>query len=368
MRLFGSEKIAYLMEKMGVQDGEMIESNMVTKSIERAQKKVEENHFGVRKRLIEYDDVMNNQREVVYRRRRQTLRGERMGVNLMDMIYGVAQRIVGETKGMLPYKDFKNEVVRLLSFDTQISESDYNSLKDNDLIEKLFGEAMATFKRRTDSIAEHTYPVLNTIYGQHPEGGMVGVPITDGRFVYSISVDLKEAVETKCKNVVKEFERRTLLHAIDSRWKEHLREMDDLKNSVQNAHYEQKDPLVIYKIESYNLFAAMLDDMNQEAVNVLMRGQILMKQEDDAETQARIAEEAARRQALAEAKEEEARQKAMQLSRSEDLEAAPEEQSPLQQISGQKQMPADAGVKVGRNDPCPCGSGKKYKQCCGKDL
>ena len=368
MRLFGSEKIAYLMEKMGVKDGEMIESNMVTKSIERAQKKVEENHFGVRKRLIEYDDVMNNQREVVYRRRRQTLRGERMGVNLMDMIYGVAQRIVGETKGMLGYSDFKNEVVRLLSFDTTIPENEYNSLKDVDLVQKLFEEAMATFKRRTEMIADQAYPVLKNIFDQHPEGGMVGVPITDGHFVYSIAVDLKEAVDCHCKNVVKEFERRTLLHAIDSKWKDHLREMDDLKNSVQNAHYEQKDPLVIYKIESYNMFAAMLDDMNQEAVNVLMRGQILMRQEDDAETQARIAEEAARRQALAEAKEAEERMKAMQMNRSEDLEEAPEEQSPLQQISQQKQMPANAGVKVGRNDPCPCGSGKKYKQCCGKNI
>ena len=368
MRLFGSEKIAYLMEKMGVKDGEMIESNMVTKSIERAQKKVEENHFGVRKRLIEYDDVMNNQREVVYRRRRQTLRGERMGVNLMDMIYGVAQRIVGETKGMLGYSDFKNEVVRLLSFDTTIPETEYNSLKDVDLVQKLFEEAMATFKRRTEMIADQAYPVLKNIFDQHPEGGMVGVPITDGHFVYSIAVDLKEAVDCHCKNVVKEFERRTLLHAIDSKWKDHLREMDDLKNSVQNAHYEQKDPLVIYKIESYNMFAAMLDDMNQEAVNVLMRGQILMRQEDDAETQARIAEEAARRQALAEAKEAEERMKAMQMNRSEDLEEAPEEQSPLQLASQQKQMPANAGVKVGRNDPCPCGSGKKYKQCCGKNI
>lgn len=368
MRLFGSEKIAYLMEKMGVKDGEMIESNMVTKSIERAQKKVEENHFGVRKRLIEYDDVMNNQREVVYRRRRQTLRGERMGVNLMDMIYGVAQRIVGETKGMLSYSDFKNEVVRLLSFETAISENDYNSLKDVDLVQRLFEEAMATFKRRTEMIADQAFPVLNNIYAQHPEGGLVGVPITDGHFVYSITVDLKEAVDSHCKNVVKEFERRTLLHAIDSKWKDHLREMDDLKNSVQNAHYEQKDPLVIYKIESYNMFAAMLDDMNQEAVNVLMRGQILMRQEDDAETQARIAEEAARRQALAEAKEAEERMKAMQMNRSEDLEDAPEEQSPLQQVSQPKQMPANAGVKIGRNDPCPCGSGKKYKQCCGRNI
>ena len=368
MRLFGSEKIAYLMEKMGVKDGEMIESNMVTKSIERAQKKVEENHFGVRKRLIEYDDVMNNQREVVYRRRRQTLRGERMGVNLMDMIYGVAQRIVGETKGMLSYSDFKNEVVRLLSFETAIPENDYNSLKDVDLVQRLFEEAMSTFKRRTEMIADQAFPVLNNIYAQHPEGGMVGVPITDGHFVYSIAVDLKEAVDTHCKNVVKEFERRTLLHAIDSKWKDHLREMDDLKNSVQNAHYEQKDPLVIYKIESYNMFAAMLDDMNQEAVNVLMRGQILMRQEDDAETQARIAEEAARRQALAEAKEAEERMKAMQMNRSEDLEEAPEEQSPLQQVSQPKQMPANAGVKIGRNDPCPCGSGKKYKQCCGRNI
>ena len=368
MRLFGSEKIAGVVDRLGMQDNEALEAPMLNSSIERAQKKVEENHFGVRKRLIEYDDVMNNQREVVYRRRRQTLRGERMGVNLMDMIYGVAQRIVGETKGMLSYSDFKNEVVRLLSFETAIPENDYNSLKDVDLVQRLFEEAMATFKRRTEMIADQAFPVLNNIYAQHPEGGLVGVPITDGHFVYSITVDLKEAVDTHCKNVVKEFERRTLLHAIDSKWKDHLREMDDLKNSVQNAHYEQKDPLVIYKIESYNMFAAMLDDMNQEAVNVLMRGQILMRQEDDAETQARIAEEAARRQALAEAKEAEERMKAMQMNRSEDLEEAPEEQSPLQQVSQPKQMPANAGVKIGRNDPCPCGSGKKYKQCCGRNI
>ncbi len=362
MRLFGSEKLSVWLQKLGLKDGEMIENSMVTKSIERAQKKVEENHFGVRKHLIAYDDVMNNQREVVYRQRRETLKSERMGVNIMNMIADVASALVDNGRLTGDYENFKDEVLRLLAYTTEITEEEFSTLKDNEIKVKLFNEAMSTFKTRTELIASHAMNVMRMLNERYPNGGYVGVPIADGRFVYNITADIKTSLDCECKNIVKEFEKRILLHTIDTKWKEHLREMDDLKESVRNVHYEQKDPLVIYKIESFKLFDQLLNEISQESVNILMRGQIpMMQQADDAEAEALRAKEAARRQQLEEANRQLAQQQLMQANRGNEEEAIENEEAP-------KQMPAKAEDKVGRNDPCPCGSGKKYKQCCGKNI
>ena len=281
MRLFGSEKISGIMDRLGFVEGEVIEHSMISKSIERAQKKVEENHFGVRKRLLEYDDVMNAQREVVYRKRRQTLMGERLGVNIMNMIYDTAQMIVDKSKPIYAYDLFEEETMVLFAIDSPISEDEFKDMKSDEIVESLFRAAMESFKHKMDRIAEIANPVIKQVYeNQGEQYQNILIPIVDGKRQYNIPVNLKKAYETEGKEIVKVFEKMILLHVIDENWKEHLRQMDELRDSVQNASYEQKDPLLIYKLESFGLFKNMVEETNREAISILMRGQIPVQQRD----------------------------------------------------------------------------------------
>ncbi|MCB9017842.1 MAG: preprotein translocase subunit SecA [Paludibacteraceae bacterium] len=344
MRLFGSEKITKVMDRLGFKEGEVIEHGMISKSIERAQKKVEENHFGVRKRLLEYDDVMNAQREVIYKKRRETLMGERMGVNIMNMMYDSIVSIVDTAKNETGYASFEEELMRVASIDSPVSEAEFASMKEDAIVDKVFDAAMLAFKRKTETMTTTAMPVISEVFDKYKDMyENIIIPITDGKMAYRMPVNLKEAHDTNCKSIVKVFEKAILLRAIDENWKEHLREMDDLRNSVQNATYEQKDPLLIYKLESYNLFKKMVDDMNHKAISVLMRAQIPMPDR---------AEEAP----------EERRVQRPSYTESRSDASSPEANRP------QKPQPIHVEKKIGRNDPCPCGSGKKYKNCHGRDL
>lgn len=271
MRLFASDRLANWMDKMGFKEGEMIEHSMISKSIERAQKKVEENNFGIRKRLLEYDDVMNKQRTVVYTKRRHALMGERIGMDIVDMIWDRCVNAVEQPD----YEDAKMEILQTLAMEVPFSEEDFRNKKKDDLAEQTFQEAMALFKRKTERMAAIANPVIKQVY--EAQGHMyenILIPITDGKRMYNISVNLKEAYETESKAIVKAFEKAILLHTIDDAWKENLRELDELKHSVQNASYEQKDPLLIFKLESVNLFDNMVSKINNNTISVLMRGQI----------------------------------------------------------------------------------------------
>lgn len=271
MRLFASDRLAHWMDKMGFKEGEMIEHSMISKSIERAQKKVEENNFGIRKRLLEYDDVMNKQRTVVYTKRRHALMGERIGMDIVDMIWDRCVNAVEQPD----YEDAKMEILQTLAMEVPFSEEDFRNKKKDDLAEQTFQEAMALFKRKTERMAAIANPVIKQVY--EAQGHMyenIMIPITDGKRMYNISVNLKEAYETESKAIVKAFEKAILLHTIDDAWKENLRELDELKHSVQNASYEQKDPLLIFKLESVNLFDNMVSKINNNTISVLMRGQI----------------------------------------------------------------------------------------------
>ncbi len=349
MRLFGSEKISGIMDRLGFVEGEVIEHSMISKSIERAQKKVEENHFGVRKRLLEYDDVMNAQREVVYRKRRQTLMGERLGVNIMNMIYDTAQMIVDKSKPIYAYDLFEEETMVLFAIDSPISEEEFKDMKSDEIVERLFRAAMESFKHKMDRIAEIATPVIKQVYeNQGEQYQNILIPIVDGKRQYNIPVNLKKAYETDGKEIVKVFEKMILLHVIDENWKEHLRQMDELRDSVQNASYEQKDPLLIYKLESFGLFKNMVEETNREAISILMRGQIPVQQRDPEQV----------REAAPEKHEDYSKYQSNR---------GPSQSAPQQQPE-RRVEPIRTEPKIGRNDPCPCGSGKKYKHCHGKGL
>ena len=261
------------MDRMGFKEGDVLEHNMLSKSVERAQKKVEENNFGIRKRLLEYDDVMNSQREVVYKRRRHALMGERIDNDVANMISETARNIVDFNED--DYENLKHDLLRVMAIDIPFKEEDVKKMRQDDQLEMVTAQAFETFKRKTERLAEIAHPVIKQVFEN--QGAMyenILIPITDGKRVYNISCNLKEAYETGSKALVKAFEKSILLHTIDEDWKEHLREMDELRHSVQNASYEQKDPLLIYKLESFNLFKTMVNDVNSKAVSILMRGQI----------------------------------------------------------------------------------------------
>ncbi|WP_316805883.1 preprotein translocase subunit SecA [Pedobacter agri] len=352
MRLFGSERISSIMVRMGIEDGEVIQHSMITKSIERAQKKVEENNFGIRKRLLEYDDVMNSQRTVIYAKRKNALFGERLDVDMNNMVYDVAEDIVSEYKQEANYDGFKLEVIKNFSLDTAISEKDFASTNAAQLTERLFEEAEAFYARKSDAIIQQSLPVLTQVYeerGQHIE--QIVVPFTDGIRGIQVAVDLKKAIENKGKEVVRSFEKTIVLALIDDSWKEHLREMDDLKQSVQNAVYEQKDPLVIYKMEAFNLFKNMLNAVNKEVVSFLYKGGIPVQQEAE---EVREAPAPVKQPKLQTTKQEfGAEQPGVEFG--DTREAVP-------------QQPIRKEAAIGRNEPCPCGSGKKYKNCHGANL
>ena len=382
MRLFASEKIASLMDKLGFKEGEVLEHSMLSKSVERAQKKVEENNFGIRKRLLEYDDVMNSQRTVIYTRRRHALMGERIGLDVLNTIYDTAVAITDQCEN--DFESFKMEIFKTFAMESPISLEEFKELKHNQLTDKLFEEALKTFKRRMERIAQVAHPVIKQVYEN--QGAMyenIMIPITDGKRMYNISCNLKEAYETESKVITKSFQKSIILHMIDEAWKEHLREMDELRHSVQNASYENKDPLLIYKLESYNLFKNMVDAMNRKTVAVLMRGQIPVRREPtEEERQAMAARQEALAKQAAEAIaqerariQEQAQKKAQQAQQAQQAVEVKEAETEPRELTNEENADETAHPdavraekRVGRNDLCPCGSGKKYKNCHGQGL
>ncbi len=337
MRLFASERISNIMVKMGVEDGEVMQHSMLTKSIERAQRKVEENNFGIRKRLLEYDDVMNSQRNVIYTKRKNALFGERLDVDLNNTIYDVVEDVVFTAKEGSSYEEFQIEVIRLFSIDPAITAEDFASKKSEVLADTLFDQVITHYNNKAKNIAAQTLPVLTNVLAER--GEMVEnivVPFTDGIRGIQVSTNLSKAVESKGTDVFRSFEKGVVLALIDESWKEHLREMDDLKQSVQNAVYEQKDPIIIYKMEAFSLFKTMLANMNKEIVSFLFKGAI-PGQPNDSNEQAR--EQAAPQ---------------VQATKAE-----------LESPTGVSEEDLSANQAVGPNDVCPCGSGLKYKNCHG---
>ena len=353
MRLFASERIASLMDRLGFQEGDRIENPMISKSIERAQKKVEENNFGIRKHLLEYDDVMNKQRTVIYEKRRHALMGERIGMDITNVIWDRVVNII-ETND---YAGCREDFLKVLAMECPFSEEDFENVRHDELEERAFQSAMATFKRKTDRIESVAWPIIKEV--EENQGAIyerIMVPITDGKRVYNIPCNLKEAYRTEGRDVVKQFERVIMLHIIDDCWKENLRQLDELRHSVQNASYEQKDPLLIFKLESAKLFDSMVNDMNNRIASILTRGQIPEMQQQQ-EVREAAPEERTQRQQYTEQKAElndPAQQAAANHDTRENIE---ENHTPLVK----DKLP-------GRNDPCPCGSGKKFKNCHGKGL
>ena len=349
MRLFSSDRIASVMDKLGFKEGEMIEHKMISNSIERAQKKVEENNFGIRKRLLEYDDVMNKQRTVIYTKRRHALMGERIGMDIVNMIWDRCAYALE----LGDYENVRMEMFQTLAMEAPFTEEEFNSTKQEDLIEKAFEAAMANFKRKTERIAMIANPVIKQVY--ESQGHMyenIMIPITDGKRMYNIAVNLKAAYENEGKEIVKSFEKSILLHTIDEAWKENLRELDELKHSVQNASYEQKDPLLIFKLESVKLFDDMVNKINNNTVSVLMRGQIPVPDPD--QVRAAAPEAPAPRQQYQETKQ--------------DLTDPNQQAAANRDTREQKHEPVRVQKTPGRNDPCPCGSGKKFKNCHGRNM
>ena len=353
MRLFASERIARVMDRLGFEEGERIESPMISKSIERAQKKVEENNFGIRKHLLEYDDVMNKQRTVIYEKRRHALMGERIGMDIANVIWDRCVSIIENND----FQGAKEQFLKVLAMEIPFSEQDYNTTAKNELEESAFQAAMEAFKRKTDRIQAVAYPVIKEVYEtQGDRFEFIMVPITDGRHIIQLRCNLKEAYENQAKNIVKEFEKTVLLHIIDDNWKENLRQLDELRHSVQNASYEQKDPLLIFKLESAKLWDEMINDMNDRSASVLMRGQI-------PEIQQQEVQEA----------EPERPQQQQYVESKQDLDESAEAQrqaaaTDTRGEAAQHTQPIVKDKMPRPNDSCPCGSGKKFKNCHGRGL
>jgi preprotein translocase subunit SecA len=351
MRLFGSERISNLMVRMGIEEGEVIQHSMITKSIERAQKKVEENNFGIRKRLLEYDDVMNSQRTVIYAKRKNALFGERLDVDLSNTIFDVIEDVVTEYKESNNYAGLQQEEIRLFSFDVEMSQDEFAGSTIPKLTDRIFAEVTDFYHRKQEAIANQAYPVLKDVFdtrGEYVEN--IVVPFTDGIHGIQVAVPLKKAIENHGLEVFKSFEKNVTLSLIDDAWKEHLREMDELKQSVQNAVYEQKDPLLVYKFEAFELFRSMLANVNKEMVSFLFRGGIPQQQEPDEIQEARPQPKTDMRQMRTSKPELMHDGSGIELA---DMPDAP------------KATPIRVDPKIGRNDPCPCGSGKKFKNCHG---
>ena len=350
MRLFGSERISNLMVRMGIEEGEVIQHSMISNSIERAQKKVEENNFGIRKRLLEFDDVMNSQRTVIYTKRKNALFGERLDVDINNTIFDVVEDIATEYKGENNFEGFRLEIIRVFSVDTPTTHDEFVSFNINKLVDKTFAEVTDFYKRKSEAIAQQAFPVLKDVFdtrGNYVEN--IVVPFTDGIQGIQVAVPLKKAINNKGMEVVKSFEKNVTLYLIDDAWKEHLREMDELKQSVQNAVYEQKDPLLVYKFESFELFRQLLASVNKDLVSFLFRGGIAIQQEPDQVREAKP--------------EPKTDMRKMRTSKPELVTEGgglPDDMRELQKAS-----PVRVEQKIGRNDPCPCGSGKKYKNCHG---
>jgi preprotein translocase subunit SecA len=346
MRLFGSEKIAGVVDRLGMEENEALEAPMLNSSIERAQKKVEENNFGIRKRLLEYDDVMNSQREVIYTKRRNALSGERVEIDVMNMMQYTAQ-ILAEKAENLDFESFSELVMSSLSIDPGFDEEFFAKASKAVMAEKLQENMLQTYERRMETMLTRAYPIIKEVYEK--QGAIyqnIAIPISDGRKMMTLSVDLKKAYETEGKEIARSLSKRITLWQIDEKWKEHLRDMDDLKQSVQNATYEQKDPLLIYKFESFNLFSEMLEELNKDVLSFLLRAFIPLRDASEAKAPA------------------------PQQPRRNEMDQMTTSRTDLVTNGGEQKsrMPVHVEKQVGRNDPCPCGSGKKFKNCHGKGL
>ncbi|RYY35109.1 MAG: preprotein translocase subunit SecA [Sphingobacteriaceae bacterium] len=354
MRLFGSERISNLMVRMGIEEGEVIQHSMISKSIERAQKKVEENNFGIRKRLLEYDDVMNSQRSVIYAKRKSALFGERLDVDINNTIFDVVEDIATEYKEANNYEGFKLEIIRIFSVDASVTEQEFSSLSLNNLVDRIFGEVTDFYHRKSEGIAQQALPVLKDVFATRgAQVEQIVVPFTDGVHGIQVAVPLKKAVESNGQEVFKSFEKNVTLYLIDDAWKEHLREMDELKQSVQNAVYEQKDPLLVYKFEAFKLFQQMLATVNKELVSFLFRGGIPVQQAPEQVREARPQPKTDFKNIKTSKAEVVQESNGVPVDDTREL---------------QRTAPVRVEQKIGRNDPCPCGSGKKYKACHGQGL
>ena len=350
MSLFGSGRIASMMDRMGLKEGEVIQAGMMTKAIERAQKKVEENNFGIRKRLLEYDDVMNSQREVIYTRRRHALYGERIEIDLNNIMYDYADNFVEENRG-IEFEDFRMELIREVAVEPQIDEATYKDAKPGELVEAIVKALKEAYARRAKAVADTVRPVMERIYEDRKDqlDSNIYFPLTDGHLGYNVPVNLRKCQSSDGAEIYKVFSKVVMFTTIDDAWREHLREMDDLRQSVQNATYEQKDPLLIYKFESFGLFSKMIIKVNRDVLAILNKAYIPVRDQNA---------EAVQRQQQERAKVDVNK---LQASRMQAAAQAGQEER-------QKPMPLHAEKKAGRNDPCPCGSGKKYKNCHGKGL
>ncbi len=345
MRLFGSERIAKVMDRIGLKDGEVIQHSMITKSIEKAQKKVEENNFGIRKRLLEYDDVMNNQRTAIYAKRKSALSGDRLSLEIDNMMYDLAEALVNEFQKERDFDGLKLEVIRILGMETPFEEKEFFELKSETLIEKLYEEIIGNYRIKSESLAEQVLPVIKDVHENNSQGyKRVAIPITDGVKTMQVPVDLELGVKSDGRELIRAIEKLVSLVIIDVAWKEHLREMDDLKQSVQNATYEQKDPLLIYKFESFKLFGDLLQRINREIISFLIKSGLPVQQDLN----------------IQEARHRRSDNRALRAQK-DDVNKFGFRTKP-----NEKAQPVKVEKKAGRNDPCPCGSGKKYKHCHGQ--
>jgi preprotein translocase subunit SecA len=346
MRMFGSERIAKIMDRMGIKEGEVIQHSMITKSIERAQKKVEENNFGIRKRLLEYDDVMNAQREVIYKKRKHALFGERLSIDIANMMYDAIEQVVSDHQDSRNFDGFRMELLKIFAMDSPFDEKEYLSLNKEKITEKIFSDIFEAYRRKNDVIRERAMPVIKDVFENNSQYENIAIPVSDGIKEMQVVANLKRAYENSGQEVILAVEKGISLSHIDNAWKEHLRELDDLKQSVQTATYEQKDPLLIYKFESFELFKAMVQKTNRDIASFLVRGQLPGQQANVRQAQQ------PRRTDMSRFKEERS-----------DLLSQSYANTQQQQVT----QPVKREKKVGRNDPCPCGSGKKYKNCHGKE-
>ena len=368
MRLFGSDKMVKLMDRAGLEEGEAIQHKWMTKAIENAQRKVEENNFGMRKRLLEYDDVMNSQREVIYTRRKHALFGERLELDIINMMQDAAFAQMSDAKQAdTEFGTVRLDILKNFAISAPFTPEEYSKLNAEALAEKLYHAAMEAFKQRCEAIINQAMPVITQVFEENGERFKnIVIPITDGSKVYQIPTNLKAAYDSKGKEMITSFEKVISLITIDDAWREHLRQLDELRKSVQNATYEQKDPLLIYKFESFNLFKSMIETINLNIVQSLSRLSIPIQAQQESEEEAQ--ERMARRQKEMEAELARRRLELERLkaSRNDNVVTGPQRMPDAPQQHAQRQ-PIVAEKKVGRNDPCPCGSGKKYKNCHGKD-
>jgi len=354
MRIFGSDRIASVMDRMGLQEGEVIQHSMITRQIEKAQKKVEENNFGMRKRLLEYDDVMNNQRTVIYNKRRNALYGDRLSIDISNMFYDTCALIYDDAAQNHDWEGFKLEMIRVFALEVPFTERELFNARHDDAVQKLYDMVYSTYKERMQRISDLAYPFIKRIY-ENTRYVNVAFPITDGKKTLNVVTPVKKSYENKGREVQLSIEKGITLAIIDDLWKDHLRELDELKTSVQNASYEQKDPLLIYKFESFNLFEKMLLEINREISSFLIRASLPVKEDEDMKE-------------AHQPKRDNRNLKASHDNTATETQRAMDRAASQQTGERPKPQPVHVEKKVGRNDPCPCGSGKKYKNCCGKDL